>query len=295
MKKLTKISAGIAVLALSFAAGCSNSSSGSDDYTIDDPIIQPDDPIVKPGQEYPDFYINEEFGGQKFVADGENWNRYDVDGAKEFADRNAYAQKFMQAKVAELNQMLAGQNKVGLYKEIDTALKNFTTDDVRANYEALAPVFKYMEKDLSDEQFYEHRVGYYKLAAAYNNSLGYMRNSTSYVTNNEMIDSPYSFFAQELAQTKYSYDELTDAKAKQIMVNTLTNVAAQTSTDVETLKKVMNLALYNKSLYGLYNFAGNICHVIDPITERSVLEFHECIASVNWQTNTYNLDAGRSM
>lgn len=189
LKKLGKyftkgLQAGVLATALVTAVGCSQpSGGGNDDYEIDDPIIRPDDPIVKPGQEYPDFYINEEFGGQKFVGSYVDWG-YDEQNFKniEFTNRYADAQKFINAKVAELNQMIEDQDMVGLYKDIDMALKKYNQnanigDNIYGNYEALAPVFYQMQESLPDDNnnamFYGFNACYFKLAAdAYNNSLG---------------------------------------------------------------------------------------------------------------------------
>ena len=54
-----------------------------------------------------------------------------------------------------------------------------------------------------------------------------------------------------------SYNELTVDKAKAIMNKSLNNIAGMTNTDSAVLKKVVELALYNESLYGLNDMAAD--------------------------------------
>lgn len=49
-------------------------------------------------------------------------------------------------------------------------------------------------------------------------------------------------------------------EAKNTMTKTLNDIATRTSTDSTVLKKVVELALYNESLYGLNDFA-RVCKV----------------------------------
>lgn len=66
-----------------------------------------------------------------------------------------------------------------------------------------------------------------------------------------------SFFIIELEHANYTYDTLTVAEAKKCMNNTLRDIADKNSgVDTNVLKKFVELALYNESLYGLNDFTS---------------------------------------
>ena len=215
----------------------------------------------------PDYYIDEELGGQQFVDPNKPW-RNGTPMLEYFNDSYANAQKFMAKKVTELSQEIAGQTHIPLYQEIDTALKKFNTgdnikDNITNNYTALAPVFA----DIEDKQLLEiydnkewndYKCSYYKLAHyAYNQSLCDCKYETSlrYPANNEMANDNYSLFVQLLGYANYDYDTLTVPEAKRCINNTLNEVANNNGVDSTVLKKFMELALYNESLYGVNDLA----------------------------------------
>lgn len=138
--------------------------------------------------------------------------------------------------------------------------------NVVGNYSALAPVFArfnqvFIERgEATDDyrDYYRYDASYMKLAHyAYNNSLGTANGSPLLKSNQEMANSPESYFAHKLADANFTYDELTVNKAKAVMRESLTAVAAATNTNAAVLRKVVDLALYNESMYGLHYVAEN--------------------------------------
>lgn len=297
LKKLGKyftkgLQAGVLATAVIAGVACKQPTGGNNEK--DEPIIvgpvNPDDKEnggsgnTQPETGYPAYYIDEEFAGQRFVAsDFRGWY-FDEQDVKdqEFKQRYQEAKKFMDDKTAELGKMVAGQQSNPLYKEIDTVLKKFNQErnelpngtvftggigyNVVGNYSALAPVFArfnqvFIERgEATDDyrDYYRYDASYMKLAHyAYNNSLGTANGSPLLKSNQEMANSPESYFAHKLADANFTYDELTVNKAKAVMRESLTAVAAATNTNAAVLRKVVDLALYNESMYGLHYVAEN--------------------------------------
>ncbi|MDE7292113.1 MAG: hypothetical protein K2N58_08725 [Treponemataceae bacterium] len=215
----------------------------------------------------PDYYLDEELGGQQFVDPNKPWIGGEIMETY-YTDSYKNAQKFMAKKVTELSQEIAGQTHIPLYQEIDTALKKFNTgdnirDNITNNYTALAPVFADIENNqllnsYDSKQWYDYKCSYYKLAHyAYNQPLGNFKYETSllFPANNEMANDNYSLFVQLLGYANYDYDTLTVPEAKRCINNTLNEVANNNGVDSTVLKKLMELALYNESLYGVNDLA----------------------------------------
>lgn len=266
----------VAFLATALIAGnasCSNSSDDSD-YEIDDDQNQPDDTnfgggkdeVTQPSQ-WPAYYIDEEFGGQRFV-DTEDWYHDDQNVKNQkFIARYNNADQFINSKVAELQKMWKEQNTgSALSNQIGTALDNFNRDSaiaqqINGNYDALATVFKAMRKTLAtEEDLYRFCISYQKLAAdAFNQSIGKAALNESkmfFKTNVEMEKDDYNYLAGELVMANLSYADATDRnQAKERMNSYLNIIASETNTDTTVLEKVVELALYNESLYGLNDFA----------------------------------------
>ncbi|MBP3367273.1 MAG: hypothetical protein J6K96_09865 [Treponema sp.] len=273
MKKIVKISAVITTAVV--LTGCSVGSSTSNDNYYEEPTnpvnpgIDPTEPTnpVNPDQ-YPAYYIDEELGGQKFVAEDTEWY-YEEQAVKnqKFTDAYTMAQKFMRQKVTELQTAVTGQTDNNYYKMIDTVLQKYNSeqniaDNINANYYAFAPLFDKMENVLlsnyTTEDYHAYVASYYKLAHnAYNESLGMGKGSLALQANRDMKDLPENTYVSELAMANLSYNELTVDKAKAIMNKSLNNIAGMTNTDSAVLKKVIELALYNESLYGLNDMVSN--------------------------------------
>ena len=132
---------------------------------------------------------------------------------------------------------------------------------------------------------------YHKLAArAYNQSLSERATETDFLSNMEMQNLPENFFVDELNYAGLSYDELTDTYARTLMNQYLSTIAVNTDTDQALLKKVVELALVNESLYGLNDYA-NKARVSgqDFAYERSFNTFYSKIAD-KYNSMSYNLD-----
>lgn len=96
-----------------------------------------------------------------------------------------------------------------------------------------------------------------KLAhSAYNKSFGDRKNQRSFLAgNNEMQNYSGSYFCEKLVLANLSYDELTVTVAKKHMNDTMDYIASNNGVDSSILKKFVELALYNESLYGLNDLA----------------------------------------
>lgn len=95
-----------------------------------------------------------------------------------------------------------------------------------------------------------------------------------------------------------NYDTFDHNQAKIEMNNILNLAAANLSADVTVLKKVVELALYNESLYGLNDMAKRCDVNVSGLynNQRSLGDFKVIIDDqANIQNSTYNLDTGRSM
>lgn len=241
-----------------------------------------------------------EFGGAQFIGKGEDWTYTYVNENQEFDKHYTNAQYFMNQKVNELQKVLNNKDTtIPLYKIIDAALKKCTTtpniaNDIANNYLALAPVFADIDNEFvksnNDVGFNCFYASYHKLAHdAYNKSMGVWR-GTKNPTNDEMDNSPENFFVDELTYAELSYDELTVNKAKEVMNDALTEVAQRTNTDTAVLKKVIELALDNESLYGLHDFAKiNDINITNALSNRSLRAFQSRIEDA-YQINTQSMD-----
>lgn len=252
----------VAFLATALIAGNASCSNSSDDS---------DNTVTNPSQ-WPAYYIDEEFGGQRFV-DTEDWYHDDVATKNQkFTARYKDAGQYLDSKVDELQKLWQEKNTgSALSNQIGTALSNFnqgTTIDeqIKGNYDTLAPVFAMMGDSLIEDvnvvsvDFHRFNVSYQKLAAdAFNQSIGkYALNETKkfFKTNTEIANTYGSVWDYELDYANLTYTEAADRdQAKARMNGYLTTLASQTNTDMTVLKKVVELALYNESLYGLNDFA----------------------------------------
>lgn len=243
--------------------------------------------------------VTEEFGGQRFVEEKTNW-LYDNQGYTKFTAHCDDADKYIDGKVAELQKLWQETNTgSALSDQINTALNNFNNgtsidEKITNNYTALAPVFATIEDNLSNDMvnYYRYTASYDKLAAnAYNKSLGHWENSPDnrVLTNKEMKNLPENFFVYELGKANLSYNELTVKKAQEIMNDSLMEVADKTTTDTAVLKKVVELAMYNESLYGLADLA-RFDNVVSRGRLRTFTIFADMIGQERNNTKTHNID-----
>ena len=90
------------------------------------------------------------------------------------------------------------------------------------------------------------------------------------------------FLTGKLADANISYQELTQ-NTNQYMDQSLAIVARETSANQGLLKKAVELALYNESLYGLHDLAIQ-CGInkaqINSLTKRRTLSFNDKIQAV---------------
>lgn len=249
--------------------------------------------------------VTEEFGGQRFVEEKTNWLN-DKQGYTKFTAHCDDANQYIDGKVAELQELWQETNTgSALSDQINTALNNFNNgtsidEKITNNYAALAPVFATLLKqyDFNNENdlvnYYRFQASYHKLAAnAYNKSLGHLENSPDnrVLTNKEMKISDNGF-DYELKVAGLEYADLNIEKAKEIMYSTLTATVSNTRTNPDVLKKVVELALYNESLYGLNDLA-KLDNVISCETLRERRYFDNKI-TIEY-TNVQNIDNDRTM
>lgn len=242
--------------------------------------------------------VTEEFGGQRFVAENAYWLRKDTRDDL-FADANADANQYIDGKVTELQKLWQETNTGSvLSDQINTALNNFNNgtsinENIENNYDALAPIFASMTKTMKSVSGSIHpfNATYHKLAAyAYNQSLSEYKNETTFQSNMEMRDMPENYFVDELNYSGLSYDELTDTHARTLMNQYLSTIAVNTNTDQALLKKVVELALVNESLYGLNDYADRTkVTKQDFAYQRSLFAFYDKIAD-KYNSMSYNLD-----
>ena len=211
--------------------------------------------------------ISAEFEGQQFLKldNGVRWAN-DQNRDTNFDTSYKNAQDFLKNKLAELQKTVNTSKTGSLTNEINTLLNNYNTGTnisatIDNNFTALAPVMSKMENTLlnnNEDDFNKYRVSYYKLAHnAYQNSLGSLSKNTTFRVNQQMLSDiyPNNYFAGELSDTNLSYSELDVVKARTLMNDNLSKISNKTGTDLAVLKKVINLALYNESLYGLNDYA----------------------------------------
>lgn len=245
--------------------------------------------------------VTEEFGGQRFVEENAMWglrnNRNTL-----FNDAYNSANQYIDGKVDELQKLWQETNTGSvLSDQINTALNNFNNgtsinENIENNYNALIPVFATMETTfLSDAQtFHAFNASYHKLAAhAYNQSLSERATETDFLANMEMQNLPENFFVDELNYAGLSYDELTDTYARTLMNQYLSTIAVNTDTDQALLKKVVELALVNESLYGLNDYANrarvsNQDFTHERLYDRFYMRINDKIN--NMTTMSYNQD-----
>ena len=241
LKKLGKyftkgLQAGVLASALIAGNVSCSQPAGGDTYTPNYPIIDggnqggtttpPVDPTkptepttpttpTKPGdeneQKYPDYYIDEDFGGQQFVNINERWHEYygvsQSERNKNFDDRYNMAKEFLGDKVTELQNDLKVNKNSDLYDTINTALQNYNSkrdiyDNIKNNWTALAPVFAGWEKDFNDNKFFSYRNDYYQLAiGAYNQSISNIEPKT-FPTNTEFADGELPKPAEAMSNMK---------------------------------------------------------------------------------------------
>lgn len=211
---------------------------------------------------WPSYYKTEEFFGQRFT---ETTTELGTDPNKDANFKTYYsdAKKFMDAELTELNKLVNNSNGVStLNKQINTVLQDYSkastiANNIDQNYTALASIFRVIEDSLDSQDFHRFNLSYLKLAVdAYNQSLGkYTGETGRFPANAEMLEGD-SYIQNELNYTKLSYaDAINHNNAKNRMNTYLNTVANQTNTDKEVLKKIVELALYNESLYGLNDHA----------------------------------------
>lgn len=304
LKKLGKyFTKGLQVgfLATAFIAGnvsCSNAA-GGDSIEFNGGYVGDGDQTSK----WPSYYINTEFGGQRFT---ELTAKLYVDNNRDASFDKYYtnAKKFMNAKVDELANLVNNSDIGPFYGQIKTLLQNYSKantikNNIENNYNALAPIFKAMRNTLvNNEDFNRFNVSYYKLAAdAFNQSVGKLaegENKKNFTTNTELIDDSSNFFASELNDAKLSYADATNKNnAVDRMNGYLNTIATKTNTNLDVLKKVVELALYNESLYGLNDFTV-VCGVFNQgltTTKRRLDIFQTAIRNATYSlANTQNLD-----
>lgn len=245
--------------------------------------------------------VTAEFEGQRFVEAGTDWQT-DNQGYTKYTARYNDADKYINCKVTELNNLWQKNNTgSALSNQIGNALSNFNngasiSGKINNNYAALAPVFATMESDLLKNEdtvnYYRYKTSYQKLAAnAYNNSLGHWSNSEDnrVLTNKEMKNLPENYFVKELGWAGLDYNKLTVKEARNNMNDFLTQVSASTNTSPTVLKKVVELALYNESLYGLNDLA-KLDNLVFRETLRVMDIFETAISTARNNTRTQSID-----
>ena len=279
------------VLATALIAGnvsCSNSA-GGDNSEFNGGYVGDGDQTSK----WPSYYINTEFGGQRFT---ELTAKLYVDNNRDASFDKYYtnAKKFMNAKVDELANLVNNSDIGPFYGQIQTLLQGYSKadtikDNIEKNYTALAPIFKAMRNTLvNNEDFNRFNVSYYKLAAdAFNQSLGdySLDNSPQeFETNKEMVDTD-NFFRSECKAANLSYVDATDhKKAIDRMNEYLKTITDKTYVDTAVLKKVVELALYNESLYGLN----------DQAVKAGVDVYNQGLKSNQRRLNDFNTKIGQA-
>lgn len=305
LKKLGKyftkgLQAGVLATALIAGNASCSQPSGDSGYEIDDNQGQQGGNQQNQGQQ-PAYYIDEALGGQRFAEEGAIWQSNK--GPQQFSSHYADAKKFIAGKVTELSAMIKGQTSNDLYRAINQALVQYNNNlaidkNITNNYNALAPIFARFEKtttiDTDDTKLFQYRTSYQVLAAkAYNESLGHAKNKSWVPTNSEIkISGANDFFNEELVYANLSYEELTannNQRAKSIMNSTLAEIANETGTNSAVLKKVVELALYNESLYGLHDLGlGDVGDFTTSLEQRTLTNFYMKI--IDTKTSTQSID-----
>lgn len=301
-KYFTKgLQAGVLATALIVGtAGCSNAAGGNEIDGGKPPVGPTTDicGLVHKDFQHPAYmYDTGDFGGQRFVESNANWfDDNQTDKNAKFTEHYDDADQYIDCKVAKLQTLLQENTGSDLFNPINAALENFNngtsiSQKIDNNYNVLAPIFAAMSDQLNDTDFNRFNVSYYKLAAdAFNQSIGVYAttdsNKRQFTTNSEMIESN-NFFAQEITDANLSYAEATDRSQAITRMNSyLTTIANNTETNLEVLKKVVELALYNESLYGLNDYTVQ-CGLRDSrldYTQRRLNIFHIKVSKA-----TYNI------
>lgn len=243
--------------------------------------------------------ITEEFEGQQFLKlDGIRWG-YDKNKDTNFKTSYNNAMAFMKNEVNELSDKQYGN----LSAEINTALTDYNkgtniSETIDKNFTALAPVMSEMENTLlakSENDFNRYRVSYYKLAHnAYQNSLGTLSENPTFRVNQQMSNANDNFFAGELSDANLSYSEVTIQEAKNIMNTSLNKISANTNASTAVLKKIIELALYNESLYGLNDYAKAEQVNNNFLSQHSINDIGNYI-NIYENNKARNIDDGRTM
>lgn len=257
-------------------AGCSNAAGGSgmDDQTKTEHKYVADicgeehkckvAGCTEHGYTHPAYMnVTGDFEGQCFIESDADWY-YDNDRNTKFTNHYNDANQYIDCKVAELNKLLQKKDTgSALSNQISIALNNFNnkttiSQNIDNNYNVLAPIFKAMRNSLTANVDYNRfNVSYWQLAGdAYKNSFGKYVTNDSFTSLDELKNKPTNFFVQELPDAGLSYQSATNSQqATKRMNDYLSTIAYNTNTNVTVLKKVVELALYNESLYGLNDHA----------------------------------------
>lgn len=293
------------VLATALIAGnvsCSNSAGGS---TVEDPIVTSIPPKDNTESTWPSYYIKDKdqnLTGQRFVEDGAYW----LDKGnknQEFSTHYDDANQYIKDKVEELQKLWQEKNTPStMTDEINTVLNGFNKGSSIAakidnNYDALTPVFAAMRKTIKNAngKFQPFTATYYSLAAdAYKLSVSEYKNDTSqdFPAIYEMQNLPGRRFTDELEDAGgLSYADVT-ANAKTMMTNHLSTIARNTNTNAAVLKKIIELALYNESLYGLHDYAKQVGVSNQTFTEKRRIDVFADKVDEKYQSmsTNYSLD-----
>ena len=254
------------VLATALIAGnvsCSNSA-GGDNTEFNGGYVGDGDQTSK----WPSYYINTEFGGQRFVDTNEDWfdDNQDVKDEK-FKKRYNNADQFINDKKEALQDLWSKKNNgSNLENKIYDALSNFNqgttiSSQIDNNYDAVAKVFAIIDgqnmQDSTYVDYYTFKAAYHKLAAnAYTKAIGqYVNNTNDFPTLTETQGSVFTAELKYVENGKYNSNTFTFEQASATMKKSLATIATRNYANSELLNKFVELALYNESLYGLNDHA----------------------------------------
>lgn len=274
------------VLATALIAGnvsCSQPSGGSE---IDGPT-PPDEPTVTSWG-----YNDNNFSGfNGFVEYGKHY----YDSTADFTTDYNAATTNMGNELTELNKLIAEQsgkynyNYDAITKQLSTYnTGNNISERIENNYKAVGPVINQLLTKVNDDVYNKYYVYYYALAhEAYKKSLSNNSQSLDFQVNQEMHKDSGTFFAQKLHLAKCDYDTVTQNSGTGMM-DRLTEIAQATKIDETVLKKIIELALYNESLYGLNDLAyGEVSISGLKATQHSINDIKDY---TNTQSKTINMD-----
>ena len=256
------------VLASALIAGnvsCSNSA-GGDSIDFNGGYVSDDDQTSK----WPSYYINTEFGGQRFVNTDEDWF-YDSQDVKlpKFNERYNNADQFINEKVADLQKLWPGksagsdlENKI--YNVLSDYFNQGTSISFRIHnsYNAIARIFAITDEQSINNptEYNTFKAAYHKLAAdAYTKSVGqYVNNINEFPTLTETQSATFADELKYVENGKYNSNTFTFEQARATMKKSLTTIATRNNANSELLNKFVELALYNESLYGLNDFTYRV-------------------------------------